>query len=57
MSMTSISKGNLAKEEIDKAINHYGKAFNAIKTNNNNSKTDEIQRLINQNRDDLFFFF
>ena len=54
MSTTSISKGNLAKIEIDKAMNHYGNAFNAIRTNNNNSKTNEIQRLINQNKDDLF---
>ena len=54
MSTTSISKGNLAKKEIDKAINHYGSAFNAIRTNNNNSKTNEIQSLINQNKDDLF---
>ena len=53
MSRVSINKGNLAKNEIDKAINSYNKAIDEISKNNNNSRTDEIISLIKQNREEL----
>ncbi len=53
MSRTSISKNNLAKDEIDKAIASYSSALSSIKVNNNNSKVNEIEKLINQNKIDL----
>ena len=53
MSKVSIEKNNLAVLEIGKAITNYNNALTSIKRNNNNSKTDEIIRLINQNIENL----
>ena len=53
MSKTSISKNNLAKDEIMKAINNYNDAITTIKNGNNNVQVNEIISLINQNINDL----
>ena len=55
MSNTSINKNNLAKLEIDKAINNYAHASNAIKNGNNNTRTNQIENLIKQNKENLLF--
>ena len=53
MSKVSISKNYLAEKELDKAIANYNNAKTTISNGNNNSKTNEIINMINQNLNDI----